>query len=326
VKRVLTEAEAFRAQELLLDRALNGLTPPEAAELAGLGADGDDSFDLAAAALDVATVRIEPMPAGVADRILAAASAALRSPGPARIRETGAPPIVPQTLTGVVPARVIDTRPPRLVEPEPPALAAPLAPAPLPAPPFPAQRGQVVNLADRRRSRAPMIAAWAAAAACLALAVGAVLWARGRELSQVATPTSPTPTPSAARAELLAAGDTAMLPWKSTGDAAAQGASGDVVWSPTQQRGYMRFRGLAPNDPKVSQYQLWIFDKLRDDKFPVDGGVFDVDGTGEVIVPISAKLRVGDAVLFAVTVEAPGGVVVSKRERIVVTAAPAQAG
>jgi hypothetical protein len=30
--------------------------------------------------------------------------------------------------------------------------------------------------------------------------------------------------------------------------------------------------------------------------------------------------------LFAVTVEAPGGVVVSKRERIVVTAAPAEAG
>jgi len=31
-------------------------------------------------------------------------------------------------------------------------------------------------------------------------------------------------------------------------------------------------------------------------------------------------------VLFAVTVEAPGGVVVSRRERIVVTAAPARAG
>jgi len=330
VKRVLDEAEATRAQELLLDRALYGLAPPEAAELAGLGADGDDSFDLAAAALDVATVRIEPMPAGVADRILAAASVALRSSGPPRIRETGAPPvaspIVPQTLTGVVPARVIDTRPPRLVEPEPPSLA-PAAPLPS-APPVPAGHGQVVSLADRarRRSRAPMIAAWVAAAACLALAVGAVLWARGREPAQVATPAPTPPPPSEARAELLASGDTAMLPWKSTGDAAAQGASGDVVWSPTQQRGYMRFRGLAPNDPRVSQYQLWIFDKQRDEKFPVDGGVFDVDGTGEVIVPISAKLRVGDAVLFAVTVEAPGGVVVSKRERIVVTAAPAQAG
>ena len=84
----------------------------------------------------------------------------------------------------------------------------------------------------------------------------------------------------------------------------------------------MRFANLAPNDPKLSQYQLWIFDKQRDEKYPVDGGVFDVTATGEVIVAISAKLPVGDAVLFAVTVEAPGGVVVSKRERIVVTAAP----
>ncbi len=34
------------------------------------------------------------------------------------------------------------------------------------------------------------------------------------------------------------------------------------------------------------------------------------------------KLSVDDPVLFAVTIEKPGGVVVSKRERIVVTAAP----
>jgi anti-sigma-K factor RskA len=132
---------------------------------------------------------------------------------------------------------------------------------------------------------------------------------------------------SEARAELLASGgDTATLSWKLTADAASQGASGDVVWSPSKQRGYMRFVGLAPNDPKITQYQLWIFDKARDEKFPVDGGVFDVTSTGEVIVAISPKLLVSDAVLFAVTVEAPGGVVVSKRERIVVTAAPGQTG
>ena len=48
--------------------------------------------------------------------------------------------------------------------------------------------------------------------------------------------------------------------------------------------------------------------------------VFDVTSTGEVIVPINPKLHVTDATLFAVTVERPGGVVVSMRERIVVTA------
>lgn len=54
---------------------------------------------------------------------------------------------------------------------------------------------------------------------------------------------------------------------------------------------------------------------------PVDVGL----GGGALFTPvftdISPKLHVTDATLFAVTVEAPGGVVVSKRERIVVTAA-----
>ncbi len=87
--------------------------------------------------------------------------------------------------------------------------------------------------------------------------------------------------------------------------------------------GLLRFSGLAKNDPRGAQYQLWIFDKTRDDKYPVDGGVFDVDqDSGDVIVPISARLPVAQASLFAVTVEKPGGVVVSKRERIVVTAKP----
>jgi hypothetical protein len=47
----------------------------------------------------------------------------------------------------------------------------------------------------------------------------------------------------------------------------------------------------------------------------IDGGVFDAPSTGEVVVPITARLRA----LFAVTVERPGGVVVSRREHIVVT-------
>jgi len=83
----------------------------------------------------------------------------------------------------------------------------------------------------------------------------------------------------------------------------------------------MRFKGLAKNDPSRAQYQLWIFDKTRDEKYPVDGGVFDVDSdTGDVVVPSRATLPVNAPVLFAVTLERPGGVVVSKREHIVVTA------
>jgi len=58
----------------------------------------------------------------------------------------------------------------------------------------------------------------------------------------------------------------------------------------------------------------------------VDGGVFDVpaDAT-EVVVPIHAAIAVGAAQAFAVTVEKPGGVVVSAREHIVALA-QAQSG
>jgi anti-sigma-K factor RskA len=99
------------------------------------------------------------------------------------------------------------------------------------------------------------------------------------------------------------------------------GVTGDVVWSTSTQRGFMRFKGLAVNDPKKLQYQLWIFDKAQDQKHPIDGGVFDIDlATGDVIVPITPKIRVQDATLFAITIEKPGGVVVSSRDRLVLIA------
>jgi anti-sigma-K factor RskA len=83
----------------------------------------------------------------------------------------------------------------------------------------------------------------------------------------------------------------------------------------------MRFVGLPANDTSAEQYQLWIFDGTRDDRYPVDGGVFDIPaGATEVVVPIHARLPVRQAALFAVTVERPGGVVVSSRERIVALA------
>lgn len=112
--------------------------------------------------------------------------------------------------------------------------------------------------------------------------------------------------------------------WTATADSSAVGATGDVVWSERAQRGVMRIAGLQPNGGRRWQYQLWIFDKSRDQRFPVDGGVFDIPaGTHEVFVPIDARVPVGQAVMFAVTVEPPGGVVVSTRERIALLAKPA---
>lgn len=92
------------------------------------------------------------------------------------------------------------------------------------------------------------------------------------------------------------------------------GLEGDVVWTDESQTGFMRFSGLPVNDPTEAQYQLWIVDPERDER-PVDGGVFDIPvGGGDVVIPIRAALRVDDPVAFVITVEQPGGVVVSKQE------------
>ena len=78
----------------------------------------------------------------------------------------------------------------------------------------------------------------------------------------------------------------------------------------------MRFRGLPANDGKAETYQLWIFDKTQDKATPIDGGTFDVPADGEVVIPINAKLKAAGPEMFAITIEKPGGVVVSKREKI----------
>ena len=90
---------------------------------------------------------------------------------------------------------------------------------------------------------------------------------------------------------------------------------GEVIWSTGAQQGFMTFRNLPVNDPTKEQYQLWIIDPTRDEK-PVDGGVFDIANSGESIIPIRAKLRVDKPTVFAITVEKPGGVVVSDQKRL----------
>jgi anti-sigma-K factor RskA len=105
--------------------------------------------------------------------------------------------------------------------------------------------------------------------------------------------------------------------FRAGGDSTGERVVGDVVWDEDSQTGYMRFVNLRHNEPNAEQYQLWIFDGERDQRFPVDGGVFDViTRGGEQIVRIQPKLRVRVPLTFAVTVEPPGGVVVSDRSRI----------
>ncbi len=155
---------------------------------------------------------------------------------------------------------------------------------------------------------------WLAAAALLAFAVRAPR-TDGAPLSEI-------PTAAMLRDSLVLADRSSMrLAFTAGDDVTAIGAEGDVVWSARTQRGVMRIVGLAPNDRAKWQYQLWIFDKQRDQRFPVDGGVFDIpSGSREVFVPIDARVPVDNATLFAVTIEPAGGVVVSARERVVLTA------
>jgi len=169
-----------------------------------------------------------------------------------------------------------------------------------------------------RTWRVLAVGGWLAAAASLAL------WARAPR-ADVATPERAgvvAASPLAAlRASLLADSASLRRDWQESTDPAARGARGDIVWSDAQQRGVMRFVGLAPNDPRLAQYQLWIIDAERDARYPVDGGVFDVGSDGEVLVAVTARIPVGRPTLFAVTLERPGGVVVSTRERLVLAAA-----
>lgn len=161
---------------------------------------------------------------------------------------------------------------------------------------------------------------WYAAAASLLIALAA-WWPRFETPAPVVVE-APLPTLAEQREMLVAAAQALVKQdWARTEDPASATVAGDVVWDEATRTGYMRFTGLPANDASQSQYQLWIFDGTRDDRYPVDGGVFDVPaGAAEVVVPIRATLPVRKAALFAVTVEAPGGVMVSSRERIVALA------
>lgn len=269
-----------RAQELLADDALVGLTAEEHAELEQMLVDSPLELDgerdaLARAAASVAIASTSK----TSEEIPASLIAKLEKLATSTSTSTSTPARVPSAI-------------------------------PLPV-----------------RSRLVGRIGWIAAAAGMLIAIGS--WTREpREVvvtKSVFVPHDvlppPPPTPEEERERLLAKAGTEKIDWSAAKDDASKDASGDVVWNAAEQKGAMRFRGLAKNDPKKLQYQLWIFDKTRDDKYPVDGGVFDVDAkTGDVIVPITARVAVREATLFAVTVEKPGGAVVSKRERIILTA------
>ena len=172
--------------------------------------------------------------------------------------------------------------------------------------PFPQPRKPEPGVLDTR------CLGWYAAAAILLLA----LWA---PWSSRPNPVAPTPTLAEQRLLLIdSADDVIEVAWIKPEIEEYVQVSGDVVWSNQLQSGFMRLNGLPANRSAVEQYQLWIVDPSRDDR-PIDGGVFDIPaGSDEVIVPIDAKLRADNPTVFAITLEQPGGVVVSDGPLLVV--------
>lgn len=281
-----------RIAELLIRAWEEGLSASERQELQGLMAFSNDmapdDFEYAAAALHVA----------------------LTAP---RLQE------LPVTLRQTILAQSIGTEAPGA-----------LAVAPLPLSEKSAVPADLPEEADPRRP--PFAWGWSIAlAATLLLAL--LGWLRPgpstpgpvEDVALQAPP--PKPTAAQRRQALLQQEGLALVraEWSPTDDPHLEGRTlaGDVVWSPERQEGYMRFVGLPSNDPDNHQYQLWVFDGSRDARFPVDGGVFDVaDSDDATVVPIRTPIPVRDVQMFAVTLEPPGGVVVSDRDHVLALGKP----
>lgn len=273
-----------KLRDLLCDRAVFGLEDEETKQLEELTEGADVSMDalsleLAAAAVAVAGVKIEPMPAHLEAKLLKVADDHFAAERGAAAVESGIHGQPTQTFK---------------FEPKP--------------------RSSFLNWFG-----------WAAAAAaCIAL-VGTLFYNQNRisELQAKVDQLTPKPVVEQSLAQKRdrlksQASDIALAEWTKGNVKETEGVTGEVVWSDSEQEGYMTFRGLPVNDPNKEVYQLWIFEQADLEPHPKDGGVFSVSSEGEVIIPINAKLKTTDPKAFAITIERPGGVVVSSREKIAV--------
>lgn len=296
------DPRSARLNELLLDRALFGLSAAEEAELqilsAELGRPIDESFEMTAAALDLAMgPPPEPMPVTLRNRLLAAADAwsADRRAGAdanAELHEL--------TLVGLKNGSRLKYRP-----------------------------SEDVTVGQRLGASWRVWGGWVAAAACLAVAVTA--WNRPAQSPVPDGLGTATGEPSGQRAGLV---DPTVLLDRLKVDSTTKTTAlvvnepvmgpppiaGDIFWSDARQEGVLKISGLPPIQHPGDEYQLWITDALRDERYPVDGGLFRVEpGQKDVKVLIKPRVRIDCATTFAITVERAGGVVVSDRRSLVAT-------
>lgn len=285
----MTDLQKQRLLELLSDQAVFGLNEDELMELERLKKQSPDweddvSLELAAAAINLSHLEVnEELPANLRMRIFANADDFFES-----LEE-------PQKFVNSAPA-------------------------------ISESGAAVKNVVEAETRISPwQWLGWAfAAVACIALAITLLTRPENKTPEIVKTPPV-TPTPQAElsigqkREQLMAtATDKVIIPL--TNPKNEKEVVGDMVWSNAEQKGFARFTNLPVNDAGKETYQLWIVDETQDAKTPLSGGVFNVSGNGEVIVPVNAQLQVKKPKMIAVTVEKPGGVVVSKQQRIVALA------
>ena len=290
-------------QQLMADAVTQGLSPQDQATLDRMLRDSDlardemQRYELSAAAVD-----------------LALSAEHLRSPLPASLRE--------QLIASATPylSKPLDEA--QAAAPHSHSLAEYRAAAAANAPTSPAARFSWVG---------PQALGWYAAIAALT-ALGFVFLnppTQQVEVQKIVEVPVPVPVPvdpdngpqatdiDAAYAALLAKPGVVTAPWgynPDGGDIRFASCGGQIVFDPETQTGYMKLTGMPVNEPDMEQYQLWIVDAARPDETTdrIDGGVFNVDSSGEVIIPVTAKIVANEPVVFALTLEKPGGVVVSK--------------
>lgn len=282
-------------EEILLDllskKAVYGLTEEEQRQLDSLDNiewdwEDDDSFELSAAAINLTDIKVdEPLPTHLQSKILANADAYFAEKNEkSNVLKFGKGA---ENVAAQVGRQIIETQP-----------------------------------------RASLLTwlGWAfAAAACVALAVN--IWTTRLQTNSpdiVQNPPQTTQTPKTLtlaeqREQLLAsANDLAKTTWTDFDPKKPQNVKGDVVWSNSQQKGFVRFQNIPANDKSRETYQIWIFDDNQ--KNPVSGGVFDANETGEIIIPIEADLTIQKPKMVGVTAEKPGGVVVSELKKVMAVA------
>lgn len=178
---------------------------------------------------------------------------------------------------------------------------------------------KVVSISAWRRILGSPVVAWSFAAALMILV--AVTFNRTPDDTGGTVVYVSEPTPEEAKEALAATASDAQTS-SFSGLPGYEGMSGSIIWSDDAQEGYMTLTDLPVNDPGRNQYQLWIVDPTRDDE-PVDGGVFDIPaGQKTVVVKVNNPLEVSKPAAFLITLEKPGGVVVSTQDVKVALAQP----